>query len=98
MGLPCVVNGATFVFTRGSDPPQARAFGGGSPVTKAAGNPLVTTASTCGGMAFTASAVSSVAKADGNPLVLVGAVITCADGYVGTTTAANAAGTFLQAT
>lgn len=98
MGLPCVVNGAVMVFVRGSDPPVSRSFGNGSPVTKAATFPLVTTASTCGGLAFTATVLSAVTKADGNPLVLVGSVITCADGYVGTTSAANAAGTFLQAT
>lgn len=92
MGQPVVENGVPFTLSRPGDGSTSRAFTMGKATKHAGGFPLVCTDALCGGVPFTASLVTVVVAAEGLPVVLVGAVITCSDGYVGTVTAAQGAG------
>ncbi len=91
MGQPVVENGVPFSLSNGSNT-VSRAFSLGKATKHAGGFPLVCTDARCGGVPFSASLLTVVVTAEGLPVVLVGAVITCTDGYVGTPTAAQGAG------
>lgn len=98
MGIPAVKNGVLITMNRPLSPPVMRALDGVSPGPQFTATliPIATELSTIGGLPYTVASpltdLTVKTRIQGQRILLVGAIITASDGYVGTVAPPNGAG------